>query len=88
MQAGIAAEYPGQAMMVPLAALICPNGQYVSSIAGVGLRTSDGVHFQSLAGELFVQDELPSIFSWLRQPAVAAPPVPTSVPPAPVIQPS
>ena len=29
MQAGIVAEYPGQAMMVPLAALICPNGQYV-----------------------------------------------------------
>jgi len=88
MQAGIAAEYPGQAMMVPLAALICPNGQYVSSIAGVGLRTSDGVHFQSLAGRLFVQDELPTVISWLRQPSVAAPPVATSVPPAPVIQPS
>ncbi len=71
MQASVAAEHPGATTMVPLADLVCPNGQYVASIAGVPLRISDGVHFQPLAGRLFVQDELPPLLAWLRQPAVA-----------------
>jgi peptidoglycan/LPS O-acetylase OafA/YrhL len=69
MQAEVAAHHTGQAIMVPLAGLLCPNGQYVASIAGVPLRTSDGVHFSSLAGRLFVQQQLPSLLAWLRQPA-------------------
>jgi hypothetical protein len=68
-------------MMVPLAAMLCPNGQYVGSISGVPLRISDGVHFQPLAGRLFVQDLLPSILTWLRQPAVVAAPSTTSIQP-------
>jgi hypothetical protein len=69
LQAAVAAEHPGQTMMVPLAALVCPNGQYVGSISGVALRISDGVHFQPLAGKLFVQDLFPGLLAWLRQPA-------------------
>jgi len=70
MQAQVAAGHPGLTTMVPLADMLCPNGQYVASIAGVGLRTSDGVHFQPLAGRLFVQDLLPPLLAWLRAPAV------------------
>ncbi len=70
MQAEVAAAHPGLTTMVPLADMLCPNGQYVGSIAGVGLRTSDGVHFQPLAGRLFVQDLLPPLLAWLRAPAV------------------
>jgi hypothetical protein len=35
----------------------------------VPLRISDGVHFQPLAGKLFVQDLFPGLLAWLRQPA-------------------
>jgi peptidoglycan/LPS O-acetylase OafA/YrhL len=70
LQADEVAAHQGWAEMVPLADLICPGGQYVASISGVPLRTSDGVHFQPLAGRLFVQQLLPGIVTWLRQPAV------------------
>jgi len=70
LQAGVAGAHPGWTEMVPLADLVCPGGQYVQTLSGVPLRTSDGVHFASLAGRLFTQQLLPGIVSWLRQPAV------------------
>jgi hypothetical protein len=69
MQASVAAEHPGVAMMVPLADLLCPGGRYVARISGVPLRTADGVHFMPLAGRLFVRAELPTVLAWLRRPA-------------------
>jgi peptidoglycan/LPS O-acetylase OafA/YrhL len=71
LQADEVAANPGWTEMVPLADLVCPGSQYVGSISGVQLRTSDGVHFAPLAGRLFVQQLLPGILTWLRQPAVA-----------------
>jgi len=71
LQAKVVAAHPGVAQMVPFADLLCPGGQFVRSVQGVGLRTSDGVHLQRLAGRLFVQQQLPPLLAWLRQPAPA-----------------
>jgi hypothetical protein len=70
LQADVAGTHPGWTETVPLADLLCPGGQYVQSITGVPLRTSDGVHFAPLAGRLFAQQLLPGILAWLHQPAV------------------
>jgi peptidoglycan/LPS O-acetylase OafA/YrhL len=69
LQAGEAAAHPGWAQLVPFADLLCPNHQFVRTLGGIPLRTSDGVHLQPLAGRLFVQQELPALVGWLRQPS-------------------
>ncbi|MFI5041183.1 MAG: acyltransferase family protein [Acidimicrobiales bacterium] len=71
LQAKTVAAHPGSTQMVPFADLLCPGGQFVRTIHGVGLRTSDGVHLQPLAGRLFVQQQLPSLLAWLRPPGGA-----------------
>jgi len=49
----VAAENPGKVTLVDLAALVCPGGQYTSTIDGVQVRAPDGIHFTD-AGGIFV----------------------------------
>jgi hypothetical protein len=41
----VAAEFPGQASVVNLNAIMCPGGRFESAIDGVTVRAPDGVHF-------------------------------------------
>ncbi len=56
---------------VPFDKLICPGGQYVHTLNGMPFRTSDGVHLEPYAGQLFARTQLPQIIAWLRQPVLA-----------------
>jgi peptidoglycan/LPS O-acetylase OafA/YrhL len=69
LQAEEVAANPGWTQLLPFADLLCPNHQFVRTLGGIPLRTSDGVHLQPLAGRLFVQQELPALVTWLRQPS-------------------
>jgi hypothetical protein len=40
----VAAQYPGQVQVFDLDALLCPGGQFESTIDGVQIRDADGVH--------------------------------------------
>ena len=77
LQAKVATDHPGVTRMVDFAGLLCPGGQFQRSLSGVPLRTSDGVHLQPLAGRLFVEDQLPELLSWLRNPTEVLPGSPT-----------
>ena len=74
MMAGIAAEHPGSTEMVDFAGMVCPGDQFERSRNGIPLRTSDGVHMEPYAGQLFVQQLLPGVATWTRAAQPASPP--------------
>ena len=46
----VAAEHPQTVEVVDLGAMLCPGGQFQSSIDGVQIRDADGVHIVPTAG--------------------------------------
>jgi hypothetical protein len=63
------AQHPGVTEIVPFADLVCPQGVYQPTMNGVTLRTSDGVHMEPYAGDLFDQKLMPQVVSWVSTPA-------------------
>ncbi|MBV9661412.1 MAG: hypothetical protein JO337_09665 [Acidimicrobiales bacterium] len=66
----VVTAHPGITELVPFRDLVCPGDQYTHSLNGITLRTSDGVHMEPYAGQLFVQHLWPQIAQWLGAPAL------------------
>jgi peptidoglycan/LPS O-acetylase OafA/YrhL len=57
----VAAEYPTTDSVVDLFAASCPGGRYTTSIHGVPVRRSDGVHFTIAGGQYLAPLIMPPI---------------------------
>jgi peptidoglycan/LPS O-acetylase OafA/YrhL len=57
----VAAEYPTTDSVVDLFAASCPGGRYSTSIHGVAVRRSDGVHFTVAGGQYLAPLIMPPI---------------------------
>jgi hypothetical protein len=57
----VAARHPKTDSVVDLNAAVCPGGNYASSIDGVTVRRSDGVHFTVQGGTFLAKDLMPAI---------------------------
>ena len=81
----VAAEHPLTDSVVDLDAAACPNGTYTSTVDGVAIRDTDGVHFTDAGGEVLAPAIIPGIIAAGRAQmaqAAQAPSVPSpSVPP-------
>ena len=62
-----AARHPGAATVIDFKSMICPHGEYVSRMAGVRIRSVDGIHFPKAPIGPVAQQLLPE----LRRLAVA-----------------
>jgi peptidoglycan/LPS O-acetylase OafA/YrhL len=69
--ARVVAAHPGVTELVPFRDLVCPGGHYEQSLNGITLRTSDGVHMEPYAAQLFVQHLWPQVSAWLMAPVLA-----------------
>jgi peptidoglycan/LPS O-acetylase OafA/YrhL len=67
----VAAEHPQTDSVVDLNAAACPHGQFASSIGGVNIRWSDGVHFSITGGEYLAPRIMPPIVAVGRAQAAA-----------------
>ena len=57
----VAAEHPTTDSVVDLYAATCPGGRYTTTIDGVDVRRSDGVHFTIQGGIWLVPKIMPPI---------------------------
>jgi hypothetical protein len=55
--AGVASRHPGVVTVIPLGAYLDPQGQFTSTIDGITVRASDGVH-TTLAGDQYLAPKL------------------------------
>jgi peptidoglycan/LPS O-acetylase OafA/YrhL len=62
------ARHPATSRLIDLNAIVCPGGRYTSTLDGVAIRTTDGVHFPNAAMPPVASKLLPQ----LRTLAVAA----------------
>ena len=67
----VAAEHPTTDSVVDLDAATCPGGNYTTSIDGVAIRRSDGVHFTIAGGEYLAPKIMPPIVAAGRAQAAA-----------------
>jgi peptidoglycan/LPS O-acetylase OafA/YrhL len=68
----VAAEHPRTDSVVDLNAAACPHGQFASSINGVNIRWSDGVHFSISGGQYLAPKIMPPIVAAGRAQAAAS----------------
>jgi lysophospholipase L1-like esterase len=57
----VAAEHPATDSVIDLHAAVCPGGKFTSTMDGEPIRTTDGVHFTEVAGELLAPKLMPAI---------------------------
>ena len=71
--AEVAAEHPQTDSVVDLNAAACPGGKFASTVHGVVIRRSDGVHFTDAGGEALAPKLMPPIVAAGRAQAATAP---------------
>jgi hypothetical protein len=59
----VAAENPLTDSVVDLDAVACPKGRLATTIDGVAIRQSDGVHFTDAGGEVLAPGIMPGIIT-------------------------
>jgi peptidoglycan/LPS O-acetylase OafA/YrhL len=80
----VAALHPKTDSVVDLNAAVCPGGKFTTSIDGVAVRRSDGVHFTDQGGVVLAKDLMPGIVAAGRaQMAASATTTTTTTAPAP-----
>ena len=57
----VAARHPKTDSVVDLDAAVCPGGKFTTSLDGVAIRSSDGVHFTDEGGAFLAKDLMPAI---------------------------
>jgi hypothetical protein len=57
----VAARYPKTDSVVDLDAAACPGGKFTTSLDGVAVRGSDGIHFTVQGGEVLAQELMPAV---------------------------
>jgi lysophospholipase L1-like esterase len=67
----VAAAHPQTDSVVDLNAAACPGGKFTSTVGGVVIRRSDGVHFTNAGGELLAPKLMPPIVAAGRAQAAA-----------------
>ena len=67
----VAAEHPLTDSVVDLNAAACPRGKFTSTVDGVVIRNTDGVHFTNAGGELLAPKLMPPIVAAGRAQAAA-----------------
>ncbi|HEY1650379.1 MAG TPA: acyltransferase family protein [Acidimicrobiales bacterium] len=67
----VAAEHPTTDSVVNLDAASCPGGKFTTTIDGVNVRRSDGVHYTIAGGEFLAPKIMPSIVAAGRAQAAA-----------------
>ncbi len=78
----VAARHPKTDSVVDLDAAVCPGGKFTSSLDGVAVRRSDGIHFTDQGGAVLAKDLMPAVVAAGRaQMAVSA--TTTTTAPAP-----
>ncbi len=69
----VAARHPKTDSVVDLDAAVCPGGKFTSSLDGVAVRRSDGIHFTDQGGAVLAKDIMPAVVAAGRaQMAVSA----------------
>jgi peptidoglycan/LPS O-acetylase OafA/YrhL len=68
----VAAEHPQTDSVVDLDAAACPRGKFTSTVDGVVIRRTDGIHFTNAGGEVLVPKIMPPIVAAGRAQAAAA----------------
>ena len=68
----VAAEHPKTDSVVDLDAAACPGGKFASTVDGVVIRRSDGVHFTDAGGEVLAPKLMPPIVAAGRAQVAAA----------------
>jgi lysophospholipase L1-like esterase len=79
----VAAEHPLTDSVVDLNGAACPQGHYTSTLRGVAIRGSDGVHFSDVGGEVLAPALMPGIVAAGR--AQMAQAATTPAPPSPTV---
>ncbi len=74
----VAAEHPLTDSTVDLNAAACPGGKYTSTVDGVVIRNSDGVHFTNAGGEFLAPRIMPPIVAAGRAQAASGVAVPSA----------
>ena len=74
----MAAEHPLTDSVVDLNAAACPGGKYTSTVDGVVIRRSDGVHFTNAGGEFLAPKIMPPIVAAGRAQAASGVAVPSA----------
>jgi hypothetical protein len=59
----VAAAHPQTDSVVDLHAAACPKGAFTTSLDGVAIRRSDGVHFTNMGGEVLAPALMPGILA-------------------------
>ncbi len=59
----VAAEHPQTDSVVDLAAVTCPGGKFSTSVDGVAIRRTDGVHFTDAGGVVLGPKIMPAIIA-------------------------
>jgi peptidoglycan/LPS O-acetylase OafA/YrhL len=59
----VAAEHPTTDSVVDLNADVCPGGQYTTTVDGVAIRRTDGVHFTNAGGLVLGPKIMPAIIA-------------------------
>jgi hypothetical protein len=67
----VAAEHPLTDSVVDLDALTCPHGRYATTIDGVTVRRTDGVHYTIAGGQFLAPKIMPAIVAVGRAQAAA-----------------
>jgi hypothetical protein len=57
----VAATHPGVVSVIDLNRMLSPDGVYTSSLSGVDVRSSDGIHISVGGGELLQRQILPAV---------------------------
>jgi len=68
----VAAEHPETDSVVDLDKAACPDRKYTSTVEGVVIRRSDGVHFTAQAGSVLAPKLMPAIVAAGRAQAAAS----------------
>jgi peptidoglycan/LPS O-acetylase OafA/YrhL len=57
----VAAQHPTTDSVVDLDAAVCPGGKFTTTLNGVAVRRTDGVHFTNAGGVVLAPDIMPAI---------------------------
>jgi peptidoglycan/LPS O-acetylase OafA/YrhL len=68
----VAAEHPTTDSVVDLYAATCPGGRYATTIHGITIRRTDGVHFTIAGGQYLAPKVMPAIVAAGRAQAAAS----------------
>ena len=74
----VAAEHPLTDSVVDLNAAACPKGKFATTVDGVVMRRSDGIHFTDAGGMWLAPKLMPAIVAAGREQAAASPAVGSS----------